>query len=257
MKKNVNKLIATSIATLILILSLGVSIFAIDDEYINQDTDVPSSSSVPSSSDINNDIDNNLDNNVNDDINNEENNNVVIDEDDTPDYIYYNNVEDEYVPQKPVVSSQYVYDVPSSTSSAVSRPYSSVSLIADLGNVDDPELSAEDWNISLDNTDGTGSFDFIKNADQSTSGNAKWMLYTGIGLIAAGVLGILFVVVDCLRNKQKKANSRKHTGKRVANPRNLKKTSARNNNDYEDIMSSTQEIPRRRNDSQWDSFFKD
>ncbi len=253
MKKNVNKLIATSIATFILILSLGVSIFAIDDEYINQDTVVPSSSSVPSSSDISNDIDNDID----DDVNNEENNNnVVIDEDDTPDYIYYNNVEDEYVPQEPVASSQYVYDVPSSTSSAVSRPYSSVSLIADLGNVDDPELSAEDWNISLDNTDGTGSFDFIKNADQSASGNAKWMLYTGIGLIAAGALGVLFVVVDCLRNKQKKAKFRKHTGKRVAKPRDLKRTSARNNNDYEDIMSSTQEISRRRNNSQWDSFFR-
>lgn len=256
MKKNVNKLIATSIATFILILSLGVSIFAIDDEYINQDTVVPSSSSVPSSSDINNDIDNDLDDSI-DDVNNEENNNIVIDEDDTPDYIYYNNVEDEYVPQKPVVSSQYVYDVPSSTSSAVSQPYSSASLIADLGNVDDPELSAEDWNISLDNTDGTGSFDFIKNSDQSTSGNAKWMLYTGIGLIAAGALGILFVVVDCLRNKQKKAKSNKYTSKRVAKSRNLKRTGIRNNNDYEDIMSSTQEIPRRKNDPQWDNFFKD
>ena len=69
--------------------------------------------------------------------------------------------------------------------------------------IDTDELSADDWkSIMLDLeqgniTDGTKTFNFIKNNKETNEDNSlMWMLYLGIGLIMAAVFLIIFVVLS-------------------------------------------------------------
>ena len=70
--------------------------------------------------------------------------------------------------------------------------------------IDTDELSADDWkSIMLDLeqgniTDGTKTFNFIKNNNDETGddNSLMWMLYLGVGLIMAAVFLLIFVVLS-------------------------------------------------------------
>ena len=79
------------------------------------------------------------------------------------------------------------------------------SLLPSNGEVDTEELTSDDWALitsSGSNTKGN-SFDFIKN-NKKTSDNGKWMLYSGLGLIALSVIGIIYVIFSSIVPKKKR-----------------------------------------------------
>ena len=69
--------------------------------------------------------------------------------------------------------------------------------------IDTDELTADDWkSIMLDLeqgniSDGTKTFNFIKNNEDTDSDNSlMWMLYLGTGLITIAIFLVIFVVIS-------------------------------------------------------------
>ncbi|MBQ2604659.1 MAG: hypothetical protein VZR27_02805 [Acutalibacteraceae bacterium] len=76
--------------------------------------------------------------------------------------------------------------------------------------IDTDELSADDWNtimLSLENgkvsDDGTKTFNFIKNNEQTGDTSITWMLYLGCTLIVSAVFVIIFVIISTKKAKRK------------------------------------------------------
>lgn len=160
----------------------------------------------------------------------------------------------------------------SSSKSASSR--NATSLLPGGKEIDTNELSADDWKIVLDTnqTDGTDTFDFIKNADEnSRSNNAHWMLYGGIALIVLGIAGITFVIVSSVRSSNGSShhnkNHRNHSSRQNQAKKNKKNISSNSSHkasaqSYTDRsftvpMSSPKQPPTPGSDPDWDQFFKD
>lgn len=93
------------------------------------------------------------------------------------------------------------YYVPSYTEPAQSL------IAASEEEIDTDELSADDWkSIMLDLeagniTDGTKTFNFIKNNEEEGDTSIAWMLYLGMGLIMLAVFIVIYVIIST-----KKAN---------------------------------------------------
>lgn len=68
--------------------------------------------------------------------------------------------------------------------------------------VDTDELSSDDWkNIILDLeqgniTDGTKTFNFIKNNETEGDTSIDWMLYLGMGLIVLAIIIVIYVIIS-------------------------------------------------------------
>lgn len=81
--------------------------------------------------------------------------------------------------------------------------------------VDSNEMNSSDWKIALDldkEQGGSNDFNFIKNNKSADDENSnQWMLFLGIGLIAAALAGIIGTIVYCT-NKAKKNKSTKGRG---------------------------------------------
>lgn len=81
--------------------------------------------------------------------------------------------------------------------------------------VDSNELNSSDWKIALDlssGQDGANDFNFIKNNKSADDENSNhWMLFLGIGLIAAALAGIIGTIVYCV-NRSKKIKAGKGKG---------------------------------------------
>lgn len=73
--------------------------------------------------------------------------------------------------------------------------------------VDSNELNSSDWKIALDlssGQDGSNDFNFIKNNKSADDENSNyWMLFLGIGLIAAALAGIIGTIVYCVHKSKK------------------------------------------------------
>lgn len=81
--------------------------------------------------------------------------------------------------------------------------------------VDSNEMNSSDWKIALDldnGQDGSNDFNFIKNNKSADDENSnQWMLFLGVGLIAAALAGIIGTIAYCT-NKAKKNKATKGRG---------------------------------------------
>lgn len=112
------------------------------------------------------------------------------------DYNQYNNAYVDPYNVSTIYDDNYVY-VPSYTEPEESLIDNSSKQI----NTD--ELTADDWKkIMLDledgniSNDGTKTFNFIKNSEESGDTSIGWMLYLGIALILMSIFLIIFVIIS-------------------------------------------------------------
>lgn len=95
------------------------------------------------------------------------------------------------------------YNYNSDSTKGSTTRYPSLSLIPGSDNVDDQELTADDWKIPVSDKDAERTFGFIKNSDEnSPNEGAKWILYTGILFIFLSIVGISYVIIDAYLYKK-------------------------------------------------------
>ena len=141
--------------------------------------------------------------------------------------------------------------------SQYSAPYSAPSLISGLSEVDDPELSADDWKILSDNEDNSGSFDFIKNSEGFDADGSKWMIYLGFALIGLSLIGVVYLIIDHVRyNKKERLERSRYERKRNRGQYRRAKQDTQSLDAYHDIRSSSNKKSKFKEKSDWDDFFK-
>ena len=135
--------------------------------------------------------------------------------------------------------------------------YSAPSLISGLSEVDDPELSADDWNILTERESESGSFDFIKNSEGFDADESKWMMYVGFALIGLSLIGIVYLIIDHIRYKKKEKLERSKTRHRVDRvSHRVAKKDTQSLDAYRDIRNSSNKKSQFKEKSDWDDFFK-
>lgn len=153
------------------------------------------------------------------------------------------------------VSSRSSYS--SSKSSGGYDQYSTPSLISGLSEVDEPELSADDWKILAENETGSGSFDFIKNSKGFDADGSKWMMYLGFTLIGLSCIGAVYLIIDHIGYKKREKLERSRTRHRAnRTPHRVAKQDTQSLDVYRNIRNSSNKGSNFKEKSEWDDFFK-
>ncbi len=153
------------------------------------------------------------------------------------------------------VSSRSSYN--SSKHSGGYNQYSTPSLISGLNEVDEPEISDDDWKILADNKAGSDSFDFIKNSTGFDADGSKWMMYLGFTLIGLSFIGVVYLIIDHIKYKKREKLERskiRHKINRV--PHKVAKQDTQSLDVYRNIKNQSNKRSNFKEKSDWDDFFK-